>query len=275
MERNSSKRDSSGNNEETSLDCDRRQHIRDRSIGTHSRTIVESPLESLVACHECDLLHEKIEIEVGSVARCVRCDATLYVNKKNSIDRALAVGVAALIMFVIANCFPFLKISVSGNSQSMSIVSAVFALSGEGLWMLALVSFGFILLFPLIRMAGLLYILLPLRFNRRLPRVEFVFRSIVYLSPWSMTEIYFFGAIVALVKLASMANIELGYSFWAFALLNILTAASLQMIDNHSLWEYISEAKRRSLENEAGEDDDTSGNEGYGKEEGRDFGVTV
>lgn len=219
------------------------------------RAIVESPLASLVACHECDLLHKKVEIEVGAIARCIRCNATLYVKKKNSIDRALAVGVAALIMFVIANSFPFLKISVSGNAQSVSIISAVFALSREGLWVLALVSFGFILLFPLVRMTGLLYLLVPLRFNKRLPGMEAVFRTTVYLSPWSMMEIYFFGAIVALVKLASLANIELGYSFWAFALLNLLTAASLQMIDNHSLWEFISEAKERERlqENERAE----------------------
>ncbi len=211
----------------------------------HHRPVVETVLSSLVACHECDLLHEKVEIEIGATARCMRCNAELYTHKSYSIDKALAVGMAAFIMFVIANCFPFLKISVSGNTQSMSIVSAVFALSGDGLWLLALVSFGFILLFPLIRMAGLLYILIPLRCNKRLPGIELVFRTTVYLSPWSMMEIYLFGAIVALVKLAAMANIELGYSFWAFALLNMLTAASLQMIDKHSLWEIILQARHR------------------------------
>ena len=58
-----------------------------------------------------------------------------------------------------------------------------------------------------------------------------------------MMEIYLFGAIVALVKLASMANIEPGYSFWAFVVLNVLTVISVQMIDNHSLWELISESR--------------------------------
>ena len=208
-----------------------------------NRQIVESLLSSLVACHECDLLHEKVEIDVGAEAHCIRCNASLYTNKKNSIDRALAVGLAALILFVIANSFPFLQISVSGNSQSMSIISAVYALTSEGMWILATMCFGFILLFPLFRMAGLLYILLPLRFNKRLPGMELVFRWIVHLTPWSMMEIYLFGAIVALVKLASMANIEPGYSFWAFVVLNVLTVISVQMIDNHSLWELISESR--------------------------------
>jgi len=186
--------------------------------GHQDRQIVESVLSSLVACHECDLLHQRLAIEVGAEAHCVRCNASLYTNKKNSIDRALAVGLAALILFVVANSFPFLQISVSGNSQSMSIISAVYALAGDSTWILAVVCFGFILLFPLFRMAGLLYILL---------------------------EIYLFGAIVAFVKLTTMANIELGHSFWAFAVLNVLTVISVQMIDNHSLWELISESRER------------------------------
>lgn len=207
------------------------------------RRYTETVLLSLVACHECDLLHEKHEIAEGEVARCVRCNAFMYSNKPNSIDRALAVSIAGLIMFVVANAFPFLAISVSGNSQSMSIASAVFALSDSGMWLLGLLCFGFILLIPLLRVVGLLYILLPLRFDRRLPGLEVVFRGIVAMSPWSMMEIYLLGAVVALVKLASMANIELGLSFWAFALLNLLSALAAQMVDTHTLWEFLSHSR--------------------------------
>lgn len=203
----------------------------------------ESVLPTLVACPECDLLHRKRELEHGQVARCFRCKGFLYANKPNSIDRALAVSFAALIMFAVANAFPFLAISVSGTTQTMSIISAVFALSDEGMWLLGLLSFGFILLIPFLRVIGLLYILLPLRFDRRLPGIEVVFRGIVALSPWSMMEIYMFGAIVALVKLASMANIELGLSFWAFVLLNLLSVLVAQMVDKHTLWEFICDSR--------------------------------
>lgn len=207
------------------------------------RRYTETVLLSLVACHECDLLHEKRELSEGQVARCARCNAFLYSNKPNSVDRALAVSFAALIMFLVANAFPFLAINVSGNSQSISIVSAIFALSDNGMWLLGLLCFGFILFIPLLRVVGLLYILLPLRFMRRLPGLEVVFRGIVALSPWSMMEIYLLGAVVALVKLASMANIELGMSFWAFALLNVLSALAAQMVDAHTLWDFLSESR--------------------------------
>ncbi|OED36791.1 hypothetical protein AB833_25605 [Chromatiales bacterium (ex Bugula neritina AB1)] len=215
----------------------------DSSQPATARRQVDTLLLSLVACHECDLLHEKRALGVGSVARCVRCNAFLYSNRQNSIDRALAVSVAALIMFVVANSFPFLTISVSGNAQSISIISAVFALSDEGMWVLGILCFCFIILIPLLRLVGLMYLLVPLRFDKRLPGLELVFRGIVTLSPWSMMEIYLLGAIVALVKLASMANIVLGLSFWAFALLNILAALAAQMVDSHSLWEFISHSR--------------------------------
>ncbi len=218
---------------------------RSRQI-THDRAprrYVESVLDHLVACHECDLLHDKLPIGVGAVARCSRCNAFLYSNRPNNIDRCLAVSLASLIMFVVANAFPFLAISVSGNTQSISIISAVFALSDEGLWLLSILCFGFILLIPLLRVVGLLYILLPLRFDRRLPGLELVFRGIVALSPWSMMEIYMLGAIVALAKLASMASIELGLSFWAFALLNLLSALAAQMVDTHTLWDFLSHSR--------------------------------
>lgn len=207
------------------------------------RRYVESVLVSLVACPECDLLHNKLQLEAGAIARCVRCNAFLYSNRPNNIDRCLAVSLAALIMFIVANAFPFLAISVSGNTQSISIISAVFALSDEGLWLLGFLCFGFIIFIPLLRVVGLLYILLPLRFERRMPGMELIFRGIVSLSPWSMMEIYMLGAIVALVKLASMASIELGLSFWAFALLNMLSALAAQMVDRHTLWSFLSESR--------------------------------
>ena len=207
------------------------------------RRYTETVLLSLVACHECDLIHEKRVLSVGQVARCARCNAFLYSNKYNSIDKALAVSLAALIMFVVANAFPFLAISVSGNSQSISIVSAVPALSAGGMWVLGLLCFGFILVIPLLRVIGLLYLLLPMRFSYRLPGSELVFRGIVAMSPWSMMEIYLLGAVVALVKLASMANIELGLSFWAFALLNMLSALAAQIVDTQTLWDFLSQSR--------------------------------
>jgi paraquat-inducible protein A len=120
------------------------------------------------------------------------------------------------------------------------------------MWVLGLFCFGFILLIPLLRVVGLLYILLPLRFARRLPGLEVVFRGIVTLSPWSMMEIYLLGAVVALVKLASMANIELGLSFWAFALLNLLSALAAQMVDSHTLWEFLSHSRGAGNTNDNG-----------------------
>jgi len=201
----------------------------------------------LLACHHCDLLHLKVEVADHEIARCQRCRGYLYTRKPYTADAALAYSVAALVTFLLAHSFPFLTISLTGNSQSMSVISAVYALAADGMLVLALFCLAFILLFPLCRICALIYILLSLRIGRRWPGTERIFRLLVSLSPWSMMEIYLLGAVVSLVKLATMVSIELGVSFWAFAALNVLALLASQQIDSQSLWQMILNNRERQL----------------------------
>lgn len=50
-------------------------------------------LSSLIACHECDLLHPIKKLNPGEVAKCSRCCATFYKEKKNSITRTLSLAI--------------------------------------------------------------------------------------------------------------------------------------------------------------------------------------
>ncbi len=66
----------------------------------------------MIACHECDLLHRVRPIQDGAAAKCVRCGAVLYRQKRDSLDRTLALTVAGLILFAVANTFPFLAFDI-------------------------------------------------------------------------------------------------------------------------------------------------------------------
>jgi len=41
--------------------------------------------------------------------RCVRCDTLLHRNVPDSLNRALALIIAGIVLFVVANSFPFLS----------------------------------------------------------------------------------------------------------------------------------------------------------------------
>ena len=64
-----------------------------------------APTTSLIACHDCDLLHRRQRIEEGAAAKCSRCGAVLYRNPRDGIQRTLVFSLGALILYVLANVY--------------------------------------------------------------------------------------------------------------------------------------------------------------------------
>ena len=199
--------------------------------------------DQLIACHDCDLLQYRRQLHDGETARCARCQAFLYKRKPDSINRALALTLTSLILFLLANSFPFLSMQVQGREQSISLLSAVWSLYEEQQWLLATCVGFLILLAPLLKLVGLLYLLLPLSLGRALPRSPLTYRIVDLLTPWSMMEVYLIGTLVALVKLMELAHIVLGLSFWSFIGLIICETAVGITLDGVSLWQRL-EQKR-------------------------------
>lgn len=194
-------------------------------------------LSSLVACHECDLLHRVEPLLEGAVARCTRCGAVLYRQTRNSLDRSLALTMAGLIVFVLANAFPLLVFKLQGQVKEATLMTGVRDLYAQGWREVGLVVFITSILVPLIYLLGMLYILLPLKFNRVPRHLAEVFRLVRTLQPWGMVEVFMLGILVSIVKLIKMATIVPGISLYCFAVLIFILAGSMASLDPRIIWE--------------------------------------
>ena len=191
----------------------------------------------MIACHECDLLHRTRPLAIGSQARCTRCGAVLYRRRRNSLERTLALNVAGLILFALANSFPFLGMKLEGQQQQIVLLSGIIELYRQGLPLIAALVLLTTIVSPLVQLTGLLYVLLPLKLDRLPPAIWRVFRWVRALQPWSMLEVFMLGILVALVKLARMADIVPGISLFCFFGLIYVLAAISATLDPHSVWE--------------------------------------
>jgi uncharacterized lipoprotein YmbA len=63
----------------------------DRS-GNHIYQRRDAHMDSLIACHDCDLIHRVKPLPAKGTATCIRCGAVLYKNKPNSLERSLALA---------------------------------------------------------------------------------------------------------------------------------------------------------------------------------------
>ena len=194
-------------------------------------------MDSLIACHECDLLHQHQTLPRGGTARCVRCGAKLYSRKRNSINRVLALTIAGLVLFIVANVYPLLTFRLEAQMQETTLFSGVMALYEQGMWIVAAVVFLTSILVPLLQLTGMLYVILPMKLNRRPWSLPLFFRIVRSFKPWGMMEVFMLGILVSFVKLAKMATLIPGIALYAFLVLIFVLAASAASLDPHIVWE--------------------------------------
>jgi paraquat-inducible protein A len=190
----------------------------------------------LTQCHECGLLQRNPSLPAGAAVRCVRCGALLHRNIPGSLDRTLALTIAGIVLFLVANSFPFLSFHLQGQSTETSLFTGVKDLYQQGMWGLSLVVFFTSILAPGIQLVLLLLVLVPLKLNRLPPGFARLFRHVATLTPWAMMDVFMLGILVSVVKLADMASIVPGTSLFAFGLLIFVLAAAQASLDPDIVW---------------------------------------
>lgn len=198
----------------------------------------------VIACQDCDLLHRSRRLREGQRAICSRCGAVLYRRKRNSLDYTLVFSLTALILFLMANAFPFMTFKYEGRVQESVLFSGVKQLFVQDLWAVAILVLIVSVVFPLVKIAGMLYVLVPLKVNRRPWQASNIFRVVEALHPWAMVDVYMLGVIVAMVKLNDFATIVPGAALYSFAALLIAMAAAGAALDPHDVWERLEVAER-------------------------------
>ena len=197
------------------------------------------PSEHLIACHECDLLHQLGEIPSGGAARCSRCGAILDRPKADSINRTLALTLTGLVLFVIANTHPFLGFQIGEQIRETTLATGIVELYHQEMSIIATLVLINVVIVPAIHLLCMLYILLPL-YRDRVPRyLANVFRLVAFLKPWGMVEVFMMGILVSAVKLLKMATIIPGVALFAFMALIFVLAAMAVTLDEHQVWERI------------------------------------
>ncbi len=191
----------------------------------------------LVACQDCGLLYKAPHEGGSGRVRCRRCGAELYRLGRGGIDRALGLTLTALILLVVANVFPLMTFRYEGREQGNILISGVFELYRQGLWPVAALVLLVTIAIPAAKLTGSLWVLLPLHRGRIPAHGARVFRFVETLHPWAMTEVYLLGLLVAYVKLADIADVELGAALFAFTALIVVMIAAEMTLEPRAVWE--------------------------------------
>lgn len=190
----------------------------------------------IIACHECDHFFHYELIPIGAKANCQHCGNLLYRNVPDALNRSLALYFTALILFIIANVFPFLSLELGGRVIENILFSSAWAMYEMGMGELGVLIFLTSILFPLIVIVSMLYLLIPARFGVLAPYTGQVYRIVNAILPWSLVGVFMLGVLISIVKLQDLANVITGPALIALALLLVVYTAARVSFNPHDLW---------------------------------------
>lgn len=197
----------------------------------------------LIACHECDRVHHHEPVPAGARALCRNCGGFLYSHIPDALSRSTALYLAALLLIIIANAYPFLALQAGGRVEQSMLLAGGWALYEHGMGELGFLVFLTSVLFPLMVIVGTLYMLIPVQMGMKPPAIGLVFRTVNALVPWSLLGVFMLSVLIAIVKLQSMAKVVPGTALFAFAALIIVYSAARSNFDAHALWSRVAHPK--------------------------------
>jgi len=202
-----------------------------------------------IACHYCDTLHHRQDLEDNTQAHCQQCGHVIYYKRPRSLPRVIALCVTALSLIPLIFIFPFFSLEKQGLFSTVSVPKAILGLWQAGELPIATFVALCILILPTILLSSLLYVCLPLLKEQALPGTARILRTLQTLSPWVMVEVFFLSSIVSLFKLFRTGDVTLGIGFWATAAIMLCIAGITQTIDRIELWERLESVnwKKRGL----------------------------
>ncbi len=196
-----------------------------------------TPLDNLIACPQCDALYRAAAPAHGQRAVCSRCHTVLIAPKRKAGMTIIMLAMTMVVLVFGALWFPFLRIDANGLTNSATVLDAALSFTGGPLLAVSLAVTALIVLVPLTRALLILYVLVPVVFDRQpRPAARPAFRWAEALRPWSMAEIFAIGCAVSLVKVADLAEISFGPAFWMFAGLVVISIIQDTFMCRWSVW---------------------------------------
>lgn len=192
-------------------------------------------LSDSIICHQCGLLVSVPLLQDGCSANCPRCAKVLSKRHRNAIDHVLYFSISAFLCLIYSVWFGFLEMSVQGQVRQITLMESVTTLFSLQEMALGTLMTLIIVGLPAIYVGLLIYLASCIKLKRVTRHSIEILRVVGYVRFWNMCEIFFLGILVSMVKIAGLAHIEIGESFWAYAFFNFFLFAAIMHFDKVQL----------------------------------------
>jgi paraquat-inducible protein A len=171
--------------------------------------------------------------------RCPRCGEALHLRKPASLQRTVALLVAAAVLYLPANLLPVMTISELGDVMASTILEGMVEFWRREAYPIAIVIFVASIMIPIIKIIALVW-LCAAATGKVHPSPRILGRIYWFtelLGRWSMVDIFVVSILVALVQFGAYMTVTPGPGALAFAGVVVLTMFAAMSFDPRLLWD--------------------------------------
>lgn len=194
---------------------------------------------ALVACPNCDLLQRLPEVAPRESVRCPRCGTELWRRKVDSLNRTLALAVAAAVLWIIANAIPMLGLTAAGRASFTTIIGGAERLWEHDQQIVAVLVFFTAVVAPALQISVFLLVAGACQLKCPPAWVGRLLRHLPFTQVWCMIEVMLLGILVALTKIAEYATVIPGHALFALGGLILVLAAMQSGFDPKEVWDRV------------------------------------
>ena len=209
------------------------------------------PDQAIVACPNCDLLQRLPVVAPGESVCCARCDTELWRRKTDSLDRTLALTIAALVLWIITNSVPMLGLAAAGQQAFTTVIHGAQLLWEHGEPLVAAVIFFTVIFAPILQISFTLLVTFGARREKPAAWVGMLLRYVPFTRIWSMMEVLLVGVLVSLTKIAEYATVLPGHALFTVGGLVVVLTAMQASFDAREVWERVEWAQAKKQKAEA------------------------
>lgn len=192
--------------------------------------------EVLRACHCCGKVH-LVATDGTKLLGCTRCGTRYQPSVDRSVvaQRTMAAALGALALYFPAILLPILTVEQLGQRHQTSLFGGSVELLQHGNWFVGFVVLIFSIVFPLVKIVGLLELSWFGLLKR--PHRAAMYRAMELASKWSMLDVMLLALLVMIVKLGGLIEFHFGPAVFAFVGCVGMNMLASFCFDPHAIWE--------------------------------------
>jgi paraquat-inducible protein A len=187
----------------------------------------------LGVCHTC------LALSPSTDEYCTRCGAHVHERIPDSLQRTVALLIAAVVLYIPANLLPIMTTDQFSQSMDSTIIGGVVILWKMGSYPVALVILVASVLVPIGKILTVAALCWTVgRHQTVSPRQRMtLYRITEFIGKWSMVDVFVVAILVALIQITGIIVIRPGAAALAFSGVVVLTMLAAESFDPRLIWD--------------------------------------